>query len=59
MKAMMIHLEHQYGLQYSNLSNKCSAALLVKRCLSNLVSQEEVSKLMMLLEISENCDCLD
>lgn len=59
MKAMIIHLEHQFGLRYSNLSSKCSAVLLVKRCLGNLVSQEEVQKLIMLLELSGACDCLD
>ena len=59
MKAMIIHLEHQFGLQYGNLSSKCSAVLLVKRCLSNLFSQEEVSKLTMLLKLQDSCDCLD
>jgi hypothetical protein len=58
-KAMIIHLENEFGLQYSNLSSKCSAVLLVKRCLSNLFSQEEVSKIIMLLELRDSCDCLD
>lgn len=59
MKAMIIHLESQYGLQYSNLSGKCSAILLLKRCLSNLFAQDEVQKLILLLELRESCDCLD
>ena len=59
MKAMIIHLEHQYGLRYSNLSEKCSAVLLLKRCLSNLFAQDEVAKLIFLLELRDSCDCLD
>lgn len=59
MKAMMIHLKEQYGLRYGNLSEECSAVLLIKRCLANIFSEEETSKLIMLLKLKTSCDCLD
>jgi len=59
MRAMYLHLKNKYQLTYSNLSVECSVVLVIKRCLRNIFSEQEVSKLILLLKLTNSCDCLE
>lgn len=58
MRAMYLHLVTKYELTYSNLSVECSVVLVIKRCLRNIFSEAEVSKLILLLNLTNSCECL-
>jgi hypothetical protein len=58
MRAMYLHLHDKYELTYSNLSVECSVVLVIKRCLRNIFSESEVSKLILLLKLTNSCECL-
>ena len=59
MRAMYLHLHDEYELTYSNLSVECSVVLVIKRCLRNIFSESEVSKLILLLKLTNSCECLE
>lgn len=56
-KSVYIYLTLQDKLYYSNLSRECSAILLIKRALTNLVGEEEALRIVTLLKLNINCDC--
>jgi hypothetical protein len=58
MRAMYLHLVTKYELTYSNLSVECSVILVIKRCLKNIFAEAEVSKLILLLKLTNSCECL-
>jgi hypothetical protein len=59
MRAMYLHLHDKYELTYSNLSVECSVILVIKRCLRNIFDEAEVSKLILLLKLTNSCECLE
>lgn len=59
MRAMYLHLKNKYELTYSNLSVECSVVLVIKRCLRNIFAESEVSRLILLLKLTNSCECLE
>jgi hypothetical protein len=59
MRAIYLHLVTKYELTYSNLSVECSVVLVIKRCLRNIFDEAEVSKLILLLKLTNSCECLE
>lgn len=59
MRAMYLHLKNNYELTYSNLSVECSVVLVIKRCLRNIFAESEVSRLILLLKLTNSCECLE
>ncbi len=59
MKVMYNHFKNDYVIMYSNYSVECSSLLIIKRCLRNIFSEEEISRLILLLKLKNSCDCLE